>query len=423
MITRDIRQWVLGGCAVLALSLSASAAMASPNGCQNKLQGIGLKYQATFQKALIKCANAVRKTADKDGIAAVGADEGLTCDKAFVKAEAALAKGAEKCRGLEIAGGKCSVADLLALGHLVSGVNAPGTFGGVTDFTCDFILDEAERTAQNAVFAANPSASVEIATAAPFDTTPADGVAKYLATTPKSSTRACTLTASGAHITGGAFDIPLTITGVMAIDVAADAPPSTQVNFTGQPAAGITPIPLLVYDVCVTTARVEGVCDCGSGHWPIDVSLCRDSIASNGDGCTESRILLDDPGTTDNGPMRAEFTGMSTTGACSGVLALSFKVVEAADRGPDGIACTPDDTAPPLPAAGIPFTTGSATATILDVNDMENDLATDTRTGVPATTCADLRRGKLSGMKLVAATQSMDSILGDIVIAIDMQCS
>ncbi|HYD49198.1 MAG TPA: hypothetical protein VEB21_12655, partial [Terriglobales bacterium] len=160
-----------------ALVMSASTASAIPSKCQSALEKIVNKYGATVQKSVSKCIDGVAKLQDGgDPVEAEG------CDKAIIKLESARAKTLGKCLGV-----KCDDADLLQLGHLVSGINAPAgaPFGedavaNGASFVCSYLIKRAEHLALQTTLAANGAAPSLLKAAADADTlTPTDGIGPF----------------------------------------------------------------------------------------------------------------------------------------------------------------------------------------------------------------------------------------------------
>jgi hypothetical protein len=125
-----------------SIILSGSTAYAAIEKCQPLLEKNGLKLMIAATKALNKCKDAIRKgvakgdpahkaahSCEKALAAVLGIAGGVPAAPAPEKTKvgkflAAIAKGDGK--------GTCTEADLQQLGHLVTGISAPGTSRGPT---------------------------------------------------------------------------------------------------------------------------------------------------------------------------------------------------------------------------------------------------------------------------------------------------
>jgi hypothetical protein len=89
--------------------------------------------------------------------------------------------------------------------------------------------------------------------------------------------------------------------------------------------------------------------------------------------------------------------------------------------------CTPDDTYTSTPAASIPTTTGTASATVLDYNNMNGNTQSEGPVGgTPGPSCAVSRSGSSTGLTLVGAFPGADTVgspLQDTVTRVTIKCN
>lgn len=419
----------LGACA-FALCLGASSAQADVAKCQSALQKFAVKHNAATGKALVGCANTVAKVQGKgDPITQKEADK---CNKGVDKLAATRTKSVEKCE--KLVEKHCPAETLRLMGHMVSGSgigsalpSAPGT--QATTFACKYIMERAKNTAIANMFASNPSMQVQISEAAGVGP---GAIADFYATEPSCSTHACSLAASpasGASLKPGFAPpgIPVSTTGTLLLDICSTPPDflGDGILIGGSSAAGIAPIGVLGNSVCINTVNAEGHCRCTNTVPPAyNYSLCRDSDTSGGTDpglCTGPVTLAVDPDPlSNNGALTADFTGAVPAGGCLGSLAVSFTVF------PTVVSPSVDCGAPPvapLPGTGIPFTTGTASADILNTNDSGGDPDLNgTRVGAAGASCGDMRTSNLSGLALAGAVPTMDGSFGDSIIDLRLEC-
>jgi hypothetical protein len=283
----------------------------------------------------------------------------------------------------------------------------------------------------------------------------------------------------------------------------------------GEPAHQIEPIRDVGGNtICVENLGTEGFCSC-DGNFTLlskDISSCQDHLAGapNSDQCpatdtqfgggTEDTCFCGTSSTnvsavrcgaaypacppssvcgftgsgaachpgTRNGPVHLSLSGSTGIGDCVAYNSMRFTTLPPggqcspfssypASYGPDCTPCTSDDIALPPNVVTVPFTTGSAGATIKDAVEIQgmcadttnhgciehtncanstnpSDLcdgtqiifptfASSTFTGEPVTLCSNLESGALSGMTLVGAVPILDSPgLGDQVTTFSLTC-
>jgi len=424
MMTSKLSRVALAGAAATMMSLGASSAMAQPNKCQAALEKIGPKYAAAVAKSVQKCVDTARKIIDAGDPLAPKAVDG--CNKSVTKISDTKTKTKGKCTTIT----KCTAADLVLLGHLAGTVNGPGA--GLLDFTCEYILERAQNDGVNAIFATNPAAQSELGLVAAAG--PGSATDTFFKTNPSCSTHSCSV--------GGAPNVtlysptinpvaphavPLTVGGVVSMDVCTGGGLTDGLILAGSQAKGLQPVVLGSPRVCPTTVNAIGYCDCGAGVAApgYDYTLCRDSDTGDLDECAAGLVLSDDVGSTANGPLVVAFSGTSVDNGCAGVLATAFKTVLPGQEGPDGVFCTPDDTAAVLPATAIPFSTGTSQATILDTNNTDGfTLANSPAGGILPTSCANLKASVLAPMQFSGSAIAMDGgATGDAIIELNLTCN
>lgn len=433
-----------------ALALSAGTAFAQPSKCQSALEKIVNKYGATVQKSLAKCQDGVQKAYDNGDPV-----EGDGCDGAILKLDGTRTKTLGKCLGA-----KCTASDLAALGHFISGVNAPAGVGlpsagiaaGGLDFVCSYLIKRAEHLAVQTSLAADPGAPTQWKDAADADLTPADGIGQWffgsgatppwVNAQPSCASHACSLGGSSgaalrADVSGGS-PIPLAVGGIVQLDICRFAPNTYAIEDDTRMIAGavtksLTPVLLLGNNVCTRTLRAEGWCDCGAAsNSSINVDVCRDSCTAGSDGCPQLvTMAAADPTSPNcaNGALKADFSGASATGDCLTTLSVEFKITPGAANGADATPCTYDDLVAPTPASGLLLTTGTAIGTVIDAGASSPTETgtnyTNTSTGTPIGSCANLDASTLTGLKLVGNQPALDGTapIGDSLISLTLQCN
>lgn len=156
-----------------------------------------------------------------------------------------------------------------------------------------------------------------------------------------------------------------------------------------EPPVPTPPFNTLLTAACVDIVESEGWCDCSPAGLGVKngATVCQDKDALDSAGandeCGASKTLAtaDSHFTTtlQNGPLTIQPAGSSAPGDCVDLVTLQFKLItSAADKGPDGIACTDDDYVAPTATFTIPLTTGSVTAAIYDAPDVVGLCSTTT---------------------------------------------
>jgi hypothetical protein len=327
---------------------------------------------------------------------------------------------------------------------------------------------------------------------------------------------ACQLDASsatGTSVGGGALVVSVPLTGRAVFEVCKLNPVTFGIAgapnvfaIIGDSSRTVDPVILLGNTICVDIIRAQGFCDCMGLGIPKNTAFCQDHNVNVGASCigaptgvntvegpclcadgsgnpvgpecgtADDPVCSNDPnnpllcgvtetggfchaGTT-NSPVFVLPSGGTANGDCLVLNTIQFKTLPPLPgiEGPDGVPCTMDDVRPPAGAASVPFTTGTASAAVLDavdtpggctnapnhlciedVNCNTNDPNTPTGTcvgaiinpnqTVPALTgggladCADLEASQLGGVSFVGAFPALDGAgLGDVVSTFNFDC-
>jgi hypothetical protein len=194
----------------------------------------------------------------------------------------------------------------------------------------------------------------------------------------------------------------------------------------GGPGNALNPSSVLGNTACSLTIRSQGFTNCGAGGIAnANVSVCQDSDLSDGNQCTTG-LCLSDPDANTGGTCFNFTTAAGTPGNSVAMSTTQIRIVSPGQVGPDGVACTADDTAPPTPPNTIVVTTGSAQATLMDAGDVPGPNATSGPfSGAAGPNCTQLASGNLTGLVLVGAFPGADTVgspLGDSITATRLQC-
>jgi hypothetical protein len=228
----------------------------------------------------------------------------------------------------------------------------------------------------------------------------------------------------------------------------------------------------LVQGICVTIVGQQGWCDCGNLGVKKDATTCQDRVgASDLSAGGPSGQPTDECGVASNkwvadkafksnshaSTLTISPGGSSTTGDCVNLVSLQFTLVpndpsppdpSPSPKGADGIVCTADDLASPLPTFTIPVTTGTVTAQLKDAivyggtctagtnppclqnvdcapsNGTCNTSTLDVRdftisVSGSAGTCGEYLSGDLSNLKFVTGAALADLVLGALPGSVD----
>jgi len=339
-----------------SILLSGSTAFALLDKCQATLEKNGLKLMIAANKALTKCEDTIRKgvlKGDPAHKAAVGCEKALAAvlgvsggvpaaplpEKTKIgKFIAAVAKADGK--------GTCNEADLFALGHLISGISAPGTRGptctdAITPCTNDSmcpagfscpgssnwaqywlvwaklklawleqifevgdttaLLDVAIEAGPDAVPACDPATGKGCGTdctgAPPANHVFRPNLCNFSALKfPQCRIHSCNLSAAaGASIQPLGLPVGLSnkkltlqlckpLTGTPAVAGVA----TTFRPVIGDPGRGFQPPAVVPISggirVCIDQVRSQGWCDCGGGGVPFEPTACQDHVQNDNVG-------------------------------------------------------------------------------------------------------------------------------------------
>ena len=181
---------------------------------------------------------------------------------------------------------------------------------------------------------------------------------------------------------------------------------------------------------CSLTIRSQGFTNCGPGGIAnTNVSACQDSDLSDGNQCSAgpSGVCLTDPNANTGGACINFTTAAGTPGNSVAMSTTQIRIVTVpGQEGPDGLACTADDTAPPTAPSTIVVTTGQADAVLRDAGNVPGpDVTSGPFSGVAGPGCTQLAAGNLTGLVLVGAFPGADTVgsaLGDTITTTRLQC-
>lgn len=500
-----------------AAALSASSAQADYRLCGLKVTKEASKLFKQFDLRFQKCADFGRKHGVENGDfdKAAGLCEkqlnklyGLTSGTSYSKTFIGKFEG--KIDGL-VSKTQCEAADLASLGHLVSPAQAPGT--NPQDFMITWLVKAKEMLAfkENLFDAADTRDLIqEMADESGCDTAmpTRPNVCHVAESVPQCRTHVCTLSSTTGDSQAGiatsnvlAPFIPVPASGGFPFEVCklhdvSDFPPTgiTPANYfliINQPARSLKVATILGNTICIDQLRSQGYCACTAVGTPAvrDITFCQDhtsatsgaddcsgtpfttaglescecaspAAATCGAGCTSCVDSADGatrchPGTV-NGAVETTFATALGVGDCVDINTLALKVIGAGEQGSDGVPCTEDDTAPPLASVSIPFTTGTATAQVMDADRADGSCSGGTtpgmncltsadclgggtctgalildisasQSGVPVSSCENLEASNLSGTKIVGGFPTLDvdfggGIQADLAVAFALTC-
>lgn len=479
---------LLGSSALAAAGflVSANTAQADLAKCGKKLEGIELKMASTITKALNKCLDAARG-GDTGADLASACDGAIgKANAAVAKNTSSDPAALGKIQGLSPA--TCTNEDLITLGLGASGVNSPGTGNAANfaatylakraEQTAWSLALATGADARNlmdsavAASAANPTACDGAACA--------NLNAYSAAQQPACRTHACELTAMsgatlqplGVPVTLGNRIFPLDVCTLPSTGLPVTAPTqllSAGVVKTFDPPPTIPLSPVIT--VCVQQLRGAGWVDCSGLGVATNPTLCRDhnvntdaeapddectgaaAVGATADACTAVSPGCPHTG-VENGKLSQTFAGASVLGDASLNSITQFKLLPAGvcltgatpnggtctppstmgcpmgstlcipTTGADGTACTGDDLLAPNSPTTVPFTTGTATATIYDYSNTDGVTQTfNIGPGTPIASCGAMAASNLTGLKLVGAFPALDgATTSDTITTLSIEC-
>lgn len=417
------KTWIGLPVAAVAAMAIAAPSQASIDKCQKAIAGVHLKLEASITKALGKCADGYQKAIAKgDPLTDISGkcNDGLAKAIDLGNASSAMGKAKAKLADLQ-SKGTCEDGDLQGLGHLPA-----GTFG---DRWQRNVLISALDTAYTASLSAN-GALVQILN----EINDAGGCAQCAkVTSPPCFAHSCILdsTSGGSVATAGA-PIAFSIAGAINIGVC-NVPSINNANeyaVLGSPSKGfdtVTVIPGVAY-ACITAFRTEGILSCGGTAPRINYTICQDHIVTDIGGgifvdecetgapteiCQADTADATHSGVINGGPCLNGTPIAAAPGDAFFLATTKIQVVLEAEKGPDTIPCTADDTvAAPTAANQIPQTTGTASSQVLDANNTEAlTINGGPLTGAPFT-CSQVFTSNTSGGKTVSALPALHALLG-----------
>jgi hypothetical protein len=409
--------------------VAGAVAMASPSlgsidKCQKAVAGVHLKLEASITKALNKCADGYQKATLKgDPLTDISGkcSDGLAKAIDLSNPSSAMGKAKAKLADL-VTKGTCVDSDLQALGHLPA-----GTFG---DRWQRSVLISALDSAYTAAQAAN-GGLVSIMNAI----NDAGGCSQCpKVVNPPCFAHACILDGtSGGEVHNTGSPISFALAGSISIGVCNVPSINTPNEYTvlGSPSKGfdtVTVIPGLAF-ACVTAFRTEGILTCGGTAPRINYTLCQDHIVTDLGGgifvdecetggpnelCQADSDDPAHPGVINGGPCLNATTAAASPGDAFFLATTKIQVVLNTEVGPDTIPCTADDTvATPAVANQLPQTTGSASAQVLDANNVEATTISSSALNGSPFNCAQVATSNTSGGKTVSTLPALHALLGN----------
>jgi hypothetical protein len=180
---------------------------------------------------------------------------------------------------------------------------------------------------------------------------------------------------------------------------------------------------------CVTAFRTEGVLTCGGAAPRINYTLCQDHIVIDLGGgifvdecetggpnelCQPDTDDPAHPGVINGGPCLNATTAAAASGDAFFLATTKIQVVLNTELGGDGLPCTADDAvATPAVANQLPQTTGSASAQVLDANNVEGTTISSSLMNGSPFNCAQVATSNTTGGKTVSALPALHALLGN----------
>jgi hypothetical protein len=199
-----------------------------------------------------------------------------------------------------------------------------------------------------------------------------------------------------------------------------------EIGLIATPNLGLRPVTVLGNTVCNGTFRSMGYLSCNASSTKVNYSACQDSNTADpgGDECTGT-VCQAAPNATTGGAC-ITYTSLPPAAQGDAFILSTTRLRVSSANGPDGVACTPDDTYTATPAAVIPTTTGSASAQVLDYNNSDGNTQSEGPVnGTAGPSCAVARSGSSSGLVLVGAFPGADTVgspLQDTVTRVTIKC-
>lgn len=346
---------MVGAAAAVAVIgvLGTSAASADVRKCEGKLFGISQKLNVGVGKALSRCSLAVRGKGASISTA-------NACEKQLAKVfniggnpgKGTIAKAIAGVDKLFVPGREvCTSEDLAKLGHLESGVNAPGT--DPQDFLASALVVRAVDLASNEMFAnvADFQDTIDdVLALTDCDAMERPNLCTFAAAqNPDCRVHSCTLSAASSltsyQANGGAdpaslqtrsISLKFCQTAASLLELPLDLSSDYRVLFSDA-ARTLRPAPLSIglnRTICIDQVRAQGWCDCDGNSVPFVPSTCLDArVNNNGGVCSGSGEFC----LTDAQCPRRETCSSSGFDACGASLADASLPLSCTQ--PDGAAC------------------------------------------------------------------------------------
>ncbi len=423
----------------LAAVMAAAPARADLLKCHQGIEKNGSKLQASILKALTKCKDSYRKATSPALVAtaATGCQAGLAKVVDATNPISAMAKTRAALHKMSPAAtppGACTDQNLSDLGYLSTAL-----FGDRWEALILLSALKGAYETQQVLIGDFPNIMQNLGDA---------GCATCTAlSTPPCVNTVCTLAGgSGAETKIGGVPVPVPLAGATVI-AGCEWPGvlSNEIGLIGTPNLGFKPSLVLpgIY-ACNVSFRSVGILACSGSSAPrVDYMTCQDSLIGAGDpsGPNDECDVPPPPGSvatcapdpatapTPTGGACATFTPSPSVEGDTFVLSTTRLRVSTAAGG-DGVRCTADDTySDDTPPSGIPVTTGTATASVLDYNNADGAVQSEgPATGAVGPNCANARGGNNTGRTLVGAFPAADvanpaSPLLDTVTKLTLVCS
>jgi hypothetical protein len=298
----------------------------------------------------------------------------------------------------------CTDADLVALGHLPE-----GTFG-----------DRWQRWVMIARLggALNELAQLAADTTAAFKAMNAAGGCPLCArvATPPCFQQSCALAAGTTATAHAPASFSIALVGEIPLDVCRDDTVlPNEFVLVGRPAKTLNRALVFSTNVCIRLTGAEGYVACAGSTAPkVSYVACQDHLVNAPDvdecagvgvscGASRSDPIPEHAGAENGGPCFDFNPASPAAGAGLALATIEMTLIDSAQRGADGIACTDDDLAPEPLVLTVPLTTATAQGFVFDaVASPGNGIAPAATTGI-GFGCTAISSGSLTGGKLVGA--------------------
>jgi hypothetical protein len=414
--------------AALLVTALAAPARAQVDKCELLIGKNAAKVEGKLLTGFQKCADFYRKATVKGTpLADAAAACQIQLDKTLLfpdpSGKSVLAAG-KAALDLLTSSGLCTDDDLRTLGHLPT-----ATFNDTWSRAIVVAKLGAAYTTQITLTRDTPSI---------FRALAAQGTCPSCAglVAPPCSTHTCRLSAGTSNVEirigAGAPLASPTLSGQLTVDLCRDDAvlPGDYV-ITGSPSKTLREANVLGATACVTVGTPHGYITCGASAPRIAMSTCQDHAVGptpETDDCaaagfttcgpTTQDLIDGDPSGASNSHIGALNGGLclnvATSPAAAGdavlMAPLTLKLVRAAQFGPDGLACTADDTGGTTFSTSLPLTTATAQAQVVSANDAPGSTIASPVMSGTRFSCPNVAGGSLATAKLVGALPTIDGV-------------